>query len=94
MNLRVTQVRMLDSTLHVFTDNQRTSTSILIPPLNQGLIVSSFVTYFPIDLGSTIVKPTIIDPEQHISIEVVVVLQAISIAANGRILFIPIDTEW
>ena len=47
----------------------------------------------PVELRHEIVYPAIVHPHQHVCIKVVVVLQAIGLAANRRILFVAVYTE-
>ena len=84
---------MLHGTFHILTDNERTGSSILVPPPDKCIIISGLITDFPIDLGHTIVKPAVIHPQQHIGIKVVIILQTIGIAANWRIALVTIDAK-
>ena len=68
---------------------------VAVPPFNQGDIVRRRVPYFPIYLRHIVVNPTLLDPMRDVGVEVVVVLQALRLAARavGRTSFVPIDTE-
>ena len=82
-------------TFHVLADEKRTIGSIAVPPGDERLIVGSSVSYLPVDLRHAIVNPALVHPKQHISIEVVIVLQAGRLASHLRItLFVAINAEW
>ena len=82
-------------TFHVLADKQRTIGSIAVPPGDERLIVGRPVSYLPVDLRHAIVNPTLVHPKQHISIEVVIVLQASRLASHLRItLLVAINAEW
>ena len=51
------------------------------------------MTDFPINLRNIIVHPTIVHPHQHISIQVVIILQTTCVAAIGVTLHITINSK-
>ena len=75
MTARIHWVGKLGGTLDVLTDIEWTIARMLVPPLDEGLIIGSSVAYLPIELRHAVVDETIIDPEQHIGIEVIIVLK-------------------
>ena len=83
----------LHRTLHILTNHQRTGTSILVPPLDQRLVVSSLITYLPINLGHAIIQPTVVHPQQDIRIEIVVVLRTVGVTTNLRTTLVTIDAK-
>ena len=93
MDIGILGVAILHGALHILTNHQRTSTCILVPPVDQGVVISSLVAYLPIDLRYAVVEPAIIDPQEDVGIKVVVVLQTIGIAAYLRIALIAIDAK-
>ena len=86
-------ISKLHRTLHILTNHQRTGTSILVPPLDQCLVISSLITYLPINLRHAVVQPAIVHPQQDVGIEVVIVLRTIGITANLGTALVTIDTE-
>ena len=51
------------------------------------------MAYLPINLRNVIVHPSVVHPQQHVGIEVVVVLQAVGIASVGAALLVPVNAE-
>ena len=49
--------------------------------------------YLPINLWYTVVYPPVVNPKQHVGIEVVVVLQAVSITAYRRRFPVSVNAE-
>ena len=63
------------------------------PPLHQCLIVSRLMTDFPVNLRNIIINPAFTRPEQNISIQIVIILQAIGITSQRVTFLITIDSE-
>ena len=84
---------MLGSTLNVFTDIERTVAGMLVPPGDERLIVCRLVANFPIQLRHGIVNKSIVHPEQHISIEIIIVLQAVGLRTVRIGTLVAINTE-
>lgn len=55
-----------------------------VPPSDQLFVAGGLVAYLPVELRNEIVNPAVACPQQHIGIEVVVVLQAAGRTAVGR----------
>ena len=51
------------------------------------------MTNFPINLGNIIIHPTVVHPHQHISIQVIIILQTTCVAAIRVTLYITINSE-
>ena len=66
---------------------------MLVPPSDKRLVVGSTIAYLPVELGHIIVDPTIVDPQQHIGIQVVIVLQTIGQASVRVVTLVAINTE-
>ena len=66
---------------------------MLVPPGNKGLIISSLMSDFPIQLRNAVVYPTIIHPQKYIGIKVIKILQTIRFRTIRIISFIAINTE-
>ena len=79
----------------VLSDVEVRFPGVAVPPFNQGDIVRRRVSDFPIYLRHIVVNPTLLEPMRDVGVEVVVVLQALRLAARsvGRTPFVPIDTE-
>ena len=93
MLVGILQVLVLHRTLDILTDKQGTGASVLVPPTDQRLVIGSLIANLPVNLRHTIVKPAIIHPHQHISIQVIIVLQAVGITADSSILLVTVDTK-
>ena len=91
--LRILQVGIFGGALHVFADIERTVAGMLVPPSDEGFIVGSGVSYLPVNLWYTVVYPSVVNPKQHVCIEVVIVLQSVGVAAHGRTLLVAVDAE-
>ena len=87
------EVGLIHRTHHILTNIQRTGGSILRPPTDQCIIIGSRMTDFPINLRNIIVHPTIVHPHQHISIQIVIILQTACVAAIGVTLHITINSK-
>ena len=70
------RVNALDSTLDILTNEERTLAAIVIPPLDENLVVRSLGAYVPIHLRNVVVNPPFFDSKDYVGIEVVVVLCA------------------
>ena len=80
--------------VHVLPDDEGAMPGMLAPPSYQGVIISRRMPYFPIDLRDVVVHPSFIHPLQHIGIQVVIVLQAVRVAAVFRVTFqVAIDAK-
>ena len=68
---------------------------VLIPPLDQGDIVGCRMVYFPIYLRHVVIYPAFFYPVEDVGIKVVIVLQAVGIAAGtvGCAFLVTVDTE-
>ena len=86
-------VGILHGALYVLANKEGTTRGMPVPPFNQRGVVGCLVAYLPIDLGHAVVEPAVVDPQQHVGIEVVVVLQTVGLTAYGRILGITVDAE-
>ena len=93
MAVGVFRVGEFHGALDIFTDVQIALRDMLVPPMDELVIVGRTIANLPIDLRHTIVHPTFGIPKQHVGIEVVVVLQTVSTAAIGVALLITIDAE-
>ena len=51
------------------------------------------MTDVPIELWHAVVYPSVVDPQQHVGIELVVVLQTVGVATYGRTLLVAVDTK-
>ena len=78
----VLHITCLDGAFDVLTDEERTTGSIVSPPLYKAFIVGRRMSDFPVYLWDGIVHPSLVYPEEDIGIEVVVILQAAGIAAR------------
>ena len=76
MTLRIGRIGKLSGTLDILTYIKRTVAGILVPPLDEGLVISCLVTYLPINLRHTVIDEAIVYPEENIGIEIIVVLKA------------------
>jgi len=63
------------------------------PPLHQCLIVGRLMTDFPVNLRNIIINPAFTRPKQNISIQIVIILQAIGITSQRVTFLITIDSE-
>ena len=63
------------------------------PPFHQCLIVSRFVTDFPVNLWNIIINPSFTCPKQYIGIKIIIVLQTIGVTSQRITLLITINTE-
>ena len=79
MTLRIRRISKLSCTLDILTYLKRTVASILVPPLDEGLVICRLVTYLPIDLRHTVINEAIVYPEENICIEIIVVLKTESL---------------
>ena len=61
--------------------------------MDELVVVGGTIANLPINLRHAIVHPTFSIPQQHVGIEVVIVLQTISAAAVGVALLVTIDAE-
>ena len=93
MSVGIVGVTELHRALHVLADYQRALATMPVPPPYQLLVVGCAVTYLPVELWHAVVHPTVVHPHQHIGIQVIVVLQTVSVAADGRILQVAVDAE-
>jgi hypothetical protein len=93
MGVRILGVLMFHCTLHILTDDERSVRGILVPPFDEGLVVSCLVANLPIYLGNIVVQPTVVYPEKNVGIEVIVVLSAVGITTHRRTLFVTINTK-
>ena len=66
---------------------------MLIPPGYERLVIGSTIAYLPINLRHAVVNEAIVHPEEHIGIEVVVVLQAEGVGTDWGIAPVAIDAE-
>ena len=94
MTAWIHRVWILGCALDVLADIERTVASILVPPLDKGLVIGCPVTNLPINLRHAIVDEAIVHPEEHIGIEVVVVLQTEGVGTDRRITLVAINAEW
>ena len=78
---------------HILADIERPLCGIVVPPPDERLVVGGGMSYLPIELRHTIVYPSLLCPEHHVGIEVVVVLQALGAAAGGIAAAVAEDTE-
>ena len=63
------------------------------PPFHQCFIVGSRMSYLPVYLRNVIVHPALACPQKHIGIQIIIILQAIRIAAQRVAFLIAIDAE-
>ena len=84
---------MLHRALHVLADEERRLGQIGVPPAYQLVIVSGLVAYLPVYLGHAVVHPSLTVPQQDVSIQVVVVLQAVRAAALRVALLVTVDAK-
>ena len=90
----VVQVGVFSRTLNVLADVQVAFAGILVPPLYERLVVGGLVSYLPVDLRHAVVHPSVVDPHQHVGVQVVVVLQAVGGTAYYRVaLLVPVNAE-
>ena len=89
----VPRVGILDGTLDIFTNIEIGMADVFAPPMYQLVVVGSLIAYLPINLGHAIVHPAFLVPQQHVGIEVVVVLQAVGTAAVGIAALVAVDAE-
>ena len=68
--------------LYVLADDQRTCPGKTAPPLDELFVVGRAVAQLPIELRHVVVHPALVDPVEHVGIQVVVVLQAARIGAR------------
>jgi hypothetical protein len=47
---------------------------MLIPPADERGIVCCRMAYLPIELGYAVVYPSIVHPQQHVGVEIIIVL--------------------
>ena len=66
---------------------------MLVPPVDERFVVGSLVAYFPVYLRHAVVEPAVVHPQQHVGIEVVVVLQSVGIAADAAGALVAVDAE-
>lgn len=85
MTLRIRRISKLRRTLNILTYIKRTVASILVPPLDKGLVICRLVTYLPIDLRRTVINEAIVYPEENICIEIIVVLKTESLRSDRRV---------
>ena len=93
MTIRIGRVGELSGALDILTYIKRTIAGILVPPLDEGLVICRLVTYLPINLRHTVIDEAIVYPEENISIEIIVVLKSEGLGANWRVFPVAIDTE-
>ena len=67
---------------------------MLGPPTYQRIVIGCLMTDFPINLRDVVIHPTVVHPQQHIGIQVVVILQTVCLASVRVAFLIAIDTEW
>ncbi len=63
------------------------------PPMYQVVIIGSRMTYFPINLRDIIIYPTIINPHQHICIQIIIILKTACITSIRIIFLVAVDTK-
>ena len=90
---RILQIGILNGSLHILANHQRTCASMLVPPLDEGLVIGSLMTYLPINLGHAVVEPAIVHPQQDVGIEIVVILGAVGVTTNLGTTLVAIDAE-
>ena len=83
----------LSRTLHVLADIEVGVADVVVPPVNQLVVVCRLVANLPIDLGYAVVHPPLLVPQQDVGIELIIVLQAIGATALGVALLVAIDAE-
>ena len=93
MTLRIRRISKLRCTLDILTYIKRTVASILVPPLDEGLVICRLVTNLPIDLRHAVIDEAIVYPEENIGIEIIVVLKAEGLGSDWRVFPVAIDTE-
>ena len=89
----ICRVSKLGCSFNVFANKQRSFTCMFVPPGDQGFIISSLMSDFPIQLRNAVVYPTIIHPQKYIGIKVIKILQTIRFRTIRIISFIAINTE-
>ena len=87
------RVGILGGALDVLADIERSVARIFVPPLDKGLVIGSLVAYLPINLRHAVVNEAIVHPEEHIGIEVVVVLQSEGVGTDWGVAPVAIDAE-
>ena len=75
MTIRIGRISELSGALDILTYIKRTVAGILVPPLDEGLVICRLVTYLPIDLRHAVIDEAIVYPEENIGIEIIVVLK-------------------
>ena len=93
MNLGVLGVGKLAGALHVLSDVEGASACMVAPPVDERLVVSGLVAYFPVDLWQVVVHPSFFYPQHHIGIEVVIVLEPVGVASVGVVALVAVDSE-
>ena len=78
---------------HILPDIEVPTVGMVVPPIDKRLDTSRLVADLPIELRQHVVHPTVTGPQQHIGIELVVVLQAVGRTAVGVALLVTVDTE-
>ena len=81
MALGIIGVGKLNCALHILANEKRTLGSIAIPPLYESLIVGSCMAYLPVELRHGVVNPSVVHPQEHVGVEVFIVLCATCVAA-------------
>ena len=79
----VLHITCLDGAFDVLTDEERTTGSIVSPPLYKAFIVGRRMSDFPIYLRNGVIHPSLVDPEEDIGIEIVVILQTTGVASGN-----------
>ena len=93
MTLRIRRISKLGCTLDILTYIKRTVAGILVPPLDESLVICRLVANLPIDLRHAVIDEAIVYPEENIGIEIIVVLKTESLRTNRRVFPVAIDTE-
>ena len=80
---------------HVLPNIKVPATGVLIPPFHQRDIIGRGMPDLPIDLGDIIIDPALLHPIEDISIEIIIILQAVRRAARavGRAPLIAVDAK-
>ena len=84
---------MLHNVADILAEVHVASLGVLVPPVGEGQRRGALMLELPVQLRQLVVYPALLRPQQHVGVEVVVVLQAVGLAAAGVAFLVAPDAE-
>ena len=93
MAVFVVQIGMFHRALHILTNIKCGTRQVLVPPMDEFVVVGGTVANLPVNLRYAIVHPAVGIPQQYVGIQVIVVLETVGTTAIGIVFLVAVDAE-